>query len=85
MQQIFATIAPADQRRATTAAITGGNNGGGRGGRGGFPNMANLDEATRDQVLCTTMQTARTKQTTETMAAILKVLTKAQKTTYKPR
>ena len=43
--------------------------------------MANLDEATRTKFV-QTMQDARTKQTAETMAAIGKLLTKAQKATY---
>ena len=61
----------------------GGNNngGGGRGGRGGFPNMQNLDEATRTR-LTNAMTDLTNKQSGATMAAIGKLLTKAQQSKY---
>ena len=78
------------QRQATRDLMTSlipqdannnNNNGGGGGGRGGFPNMANLDEATRAKV-GQQMQELQTKQSTESLASIGNVLTKAQKAKY---
>ncbi len=78
MMELFTSFAPpADD----TAATANNNGGGGRGGRGGFPNMANLDPATRakfDQA----KQALQTKNTSASMAAIGKLLTVAQKKTY---
>ena len=78
MQKLFASVTPPADPNADPNA----NNNGGRGGRGGFPNLDKLDEATRAKFL-QQMQDARTKGTSETMAAIAKLLSKAQKATYK--
>ena len=71
MQDLFASIVPPDASN---------NNNGGRGGR--FPNMANLDEATRAK-FNEQMQVLQTKNSNDSMAAIGKILSSGQKTTYK--
>jgi hypothetical protein len=70
MQELFASFAPADN-----------NGGGGGGGRGNRPNMQNLDDVTRAK-FDTAMQSLQTQNTTTTMIAIGKVLSKGQKSTY---
>jgi hypothetical protein len=76
MMDLFASFAD-----ETGANNNNNNNNGGRGGRGGFPNMANLDPATRakfDQQ----NQELQAKNTTASMAAIGQLLTATQKKTY---